>query len=634
MIITYALPSEPPEKFETESNSIIFGRKPSSDQHVDIDLLADEYVSHLHACLTYENEEYWIEDLGSANGTWLNEKKVAAKTRLTSGDKVKVGHTIIEVQPAPADSESDIDAVPDSATLLQEPEEPEDLMAELFQASELPASVGEPVEPEPSTPDLDLDTDPPILLAEPLEPAAIKPVEAKRKSRLSGDPAPDISDTVTRIKESIPTVSEPEPIPDSEGTIVDLAHVTAHPFAMSGKASTDEMLTQSWQQLTSFNDLCQMLNEAETLDSLVQILVENLRKAIPNAQRGAVLLPDERGELLLKAHWPPGDHSVSMTWIKRAYDRREPFIWSAAQESSADGDTPHSAIYYSVQSAIYVPLLLGDQVLGVMYVDNHYTREAFFATDLELMRAIANQVAMFVRDHVLRQDLKREEELRAHMSRQFSPKIAQRIFGKDSRLRIGGERVDPVTILVSDVRSFTALSAKMEPDDVVRMLNEMFDAFVPIIFDYDGVVDKYVGDSVLAIFGSPEKDDRQCEKAVQAALEMQQAVLKLGEGRRVRRLPVFEVGISIHTGAAIHGFIGSTERMEYTVIGDTVNRASRYCDGAAAGEVVISKTVYERVYHLVKVEPKMIRTKHPDIEPDLEAFIVKGLKKDGPQSSR
>ena len=190
--------------------------------------------------------------------------------------------------------------------------------------------------------------------------------------------------------------------------------------------------------------------------------------------------------------------------------------------------------------------------------------------------------------------------------------------------------MDPVTILVSDVRSFTALSAEMEPDEVVRMLNEMFDAFVPIVFEHDGVVDKYVGDSVLAVFGSPEKDDDQCEKAVKAALEMQQAVRKLGEGRKVRRLPVFDVGISVHTGAVIHGFIGSTERLEYTVIGDTVNRASRYCDGAAAGEVVISQTVYERVYHLVNVAPKVIRSKHPEIEPDLKAFVVKGLKKKTP----
>jgi len=166
----------------------------------------------------------------------------------------------------------------------------------------------------------------------------------------------------------------------------------------------------------------------------------------------------------------------------------------------------------------------------------------------------------------------------------------------------------------------------MQPDDVVRMLNEIFDAFVPIIFENDGIVDKYVGDSVLAVFGSPEKDENQCEKAVRTALEMQKAVRKLSEGRKVRRLLVFDVGISIHTGEVIHGFIGSSERLEYTVIGDTVNRASRYCAGAGPGEIIISQSVYERIYHLVKVKPKTNRTKHPDVEPDLHAYIVTGLK--------
>jgi len=617
MIISYSLPLQAPKQFETESNSIIFGRNPSPDQYIDIDLVEDDYISHIHACLTFENNEYWIEDLGSANGTLVNGVAIKTETRLKPGDKVQIGWTMIEVQMEPPASEPDPGPVSDSPTSLMEQIGSKEPVSAPGPFQDSPTITRKQVEPIPSADDPGLDTDADVLISELVEPKVDISDE---------DKAPESATIVTNFVGPMPPVAEPVPVPASQGTIVDLTDITTRQHAISSHDSVDEMLTRSRRQLTAFNDLCHMLSAADTLDSLVQILVEHLQQAIPNAQRGAVLLPDERGELLLKAHWPQGDHSVSMTWIKRAYDRREPFIWSAA-ESHKGNDTPESAIYYSVQSAIYVPLLLGEQVLGVMYVDNYLTPEAFFGTDLELMRAIANQVAMFVRDHILRKDLKREEELRSHLSRQFSPKIAKRICATDSRLRAGGERVDPVTILVTDVRSFTALSAEMEPDEVVRMLNEMFDAFVPIVFEHDGVVDKYVGDSVLAVFGSPEKDDDQCEKAVKAALEMQRAVRKLGEGRKVRRLPVFDVGISVHTGAVIHGFIGSAERLEYTVIGDTVNRASRYCDGAAAGEVVISQTVYERVYHLVNVQPKVIKTKHPEIETDLKAFVVKDLKR-------
>ena len=203
-------------------------------------------------------------------------------------------------------------------------------------------------------------------------------------------------------------------------------------------------------------------------------------------------MPEEGGELLLKAHWPEGNQSVSMTWVNRAFENREAFIWAAAPpaEAQADDDTPHSALYYDVQSSIYVPLISGEEVLGVLYVDNYYTPDAFTTTDLELLKAVSNQVALFIRDRVLKKDLQREEILRSNLLRQFSPKVAEQMVEKARRLQRGGERVDPVTILISDVRSFTALSAKMEPDDVVRMLNEMFDAFVPIVSEYDGSAKK------------------------------------------------------------------------------------------------------------------------------------------------
>ncbi len=540
MIIHYTLPHHPPKTFKSESDIVIIGRHPRPGRPIDLDLSPDSYVSKRHARIRHENGEYWIEDLGSGNGTWVNGRKITEKTRLTPKTRLRIGWTSIEVE---------------------------------------------------------------------MEAAPPRPDTGPGKPAISGDK---------------------EESRGPEGVIVTEADREQGP-----DDSRDMTVTQAWRQLKALNDFSRALETDTTLDALGQILVKQLQMAIPNAQRGAVLLPDEQGELLLKAHWPQGDHSVSMTWVRRAFTKREAFIWSAAPSDASTHDTPHSAIYYDVQSAIYVPLLLGGDVFGVIYVDNYCARDAFSSIDLEMLKAMAGQVAMFIRDHVLRKDLQREELLRSNLLRQFSPKIAEQILDKAARLQRGGERADPVTILVSDVRSFTALSAKMDPDEVVRMLNEMFDAFVPIISEYGGIVDKFVGDSLLAVFGSPEPDSHQWEKAVRAALEMQRAMRMLGEGRKVRRLPVFQVGIGIHTGEAIHGFIGSAERVEFTVIGDTVNRAARYCDGAAPKEIVISQPVYEHVYRLVEVEPKTIRTKHPETEGNLEGFLVKGLKKeDGPSGAR
>jgi adenylate cyclase len=614
MIITYTLPPNPPKRFESDFNSIILGRRRKSSQDTDLDLAPDSYVSKRHARITFENKEYWVEDLGSGNGTWVNGEKIAEKTRLMPEDTLRIGWTNIEVQmevtPA-AEVPEDISAIlraeipaeaDDSATPMAD--EPSSLPA--GEPSSLPAG-------EPSS----------LPAGEPATMPEEEPSAEPEEELAAPESATPMADKAAPEEEP-PTLPAGEPEPEGDIVVIPDEEI---PAAVIAEEFSDTMPTQAWRKLKALNDFSRELGSVSTLESMADLLVKQLQNAMPNAQRGAVLLPDEQGQLLLKAHWPEGDQSVSMTWVNRAFTDNEAFIWAAsAPPEGEDDDTPHSALYYDVQSAIYVPLIVGEEALGVMYVDNYYARDAFSPIDLEVLKAIANQVAMFIRDKVFEKGMKREEALRANLLRQFSPKVAEQMVEMASSLQRGGERVSPVTILVSDVRSFTAMSAKMQPDDVVRMLNEMFDAFVPIITEYDGVVDKYVGDSVLAVFGSPEQDPRQWEKAVQAALEMQQAMQMLGQGRKVRRLPVCEVGIGIHTGEVIHGFIGSAERIEFTVIGDTVNRAARYCDGAGPGEVFISKVFYERVYRLVDVQPKTVKTKHPETEGDLEGYIVGKLK--------
>ncbi|MBW1804216.1 MAG: FHA domain-containing protein [Deltaproteobacteria bacterium] len=361
MILHYTLSPNPSRKFESESDSVVLGRRPKPGQQIDLDLTPDSYVSKRHAQITFENGEYRIEDLGSGNGTWVDGQKITRKTLLTPESKVRVGWTNIEIE-----METTI-TVPEPDK-EQEPEG--DIVTEQEQKPEPEAVISTEPEQEP-------------------EPEGI-------------------------------IVTEQDQLPEPEG-------------------AKDTMPTQAWRQLKALNDFSKELETGTTLESLAQILIKQLQLAIPSSQRGAVLLPDEQGELLLKAHWPQGDHSVSMTWVKRAFTKREAFIWTAAAPADTSGDdTPHSAIYYDVQSAIYVPLLLGGDVFGVMYVDNYYARDAFAPVDLEMLKAIASQVAMFIRDNVLRKDLKREEVLRSNLLRQFSPKVAEQMVEKASRLQRGG----------------------------------------------------------------------------------------------------------------------------------------------------------------------------------------------------
>jgi adenylate cyclase len=125
------------------------------------------------------------------------------------------------------------------------------------------------------------------------------------------------------------------------------------------------------------------------------------------------------------------------------------------------------------------------------------------------------------------------------------------------------------------------------------------------------------------VFGSPGSDANHYQNGVMAAIEMQAAVTRLNEVRRQQNEPCREFGIGLHCGEVVHGFVGTMDRMEFTVIGDAVNRTARYCAAAAGGEILISPEIYERVWKIADTERISIETKH---EGDFFAYRVKSLK--------
>ncbi len=359
---------------------------------------------------------------------------------------------------------------------------------------------------------------------------------------------------------------------------------------------------------------------AETrLDALLQTIVERLVEVIPGAARGALLLRDTNCDaLLLKAYYPSDEPAVSETLARRAMTERKGFIW----RRSVEGDISGSIAQQRIQTGVYTPLLWQGEALGAICVDNPSLEAAFAEDALRLMVGVAQYAAMAIAGHQLQEKLRLEFAAKASLMRQFSPKVAERLLGYRGRLRLGGERSD-VAIVCADIRGFTELAKGMAPDEVVEMLNEYFAYLVPVIFAHHGTVDKYIGDAVLAVFGSPEPDPEHPQQAVRAGLEMQAAVAKLNAARKERGVPTLGIGIGIHRGEVVHGFIGTSDRMEFTVIGDAVNRASRYCAGTSAGEVLISPEMHERVWRIVEAQRTTIPTKH---EGEFVAYRVKCLK--------
>jgi adenylate cyclase len=174
---------------------------------------------------------------------------------------------------------------------------------------------------------------------------------------------------------------------------------------------------------------------------------------------------------------------------------------------------------------------------------------------------------------VVMDDISDEKRLKSTMYRYMTQELAEELLKLDDA-KLGGDRKD-VSVLFSDIRSYTALTEKLEAEEVVGMLNEYFESMVEVIFKYKGTLDKYIGDAIMAVFGSPLPLTDHAWRSVQTAVEMRHRLVEFNERRLVCNKEPIKIGIGINSDSVISGNIGSSKRMEFTAIGDGVNLGSR-----------------------------------------------------------
>ncbi len=189
--------------------------------------------------------------------------------------------------------------------------------------------------------------------------------------------------------------------------------------------------------------------------------------------------------------------------------------------------------------------------------------------------------------------LRAEGLSRQRLSRYVGQDLVNKVVnsGEDTPLQ---NKRQMATILFADIRSFTTISECLEPETVIHMLNEYFDAMVNIIFRHEGVLDKFVGDELMATFGILDAAENGPVNAVRAAMDMQNNMKSLMAEFRMKGFPVFEIGIGINCGDVIMGNVGSKNRMDYTVIGDTVNVAARLEQMAEGQSILVGESVRNR----------------------------------------
>lgn len=188
--------------------------------------------------------------------------------------------------------------------------------------------------------------------------------------------------------------------------------------------------------------------------------------------------------------------------------------------------------------------------------------------------------------------LRDEAILREKLGRYVGHNVVDQIVKSGSGMPLKNEKAD-VTVLFADIRLFTTLSEKMAPGEVITLLNEYFDRMVSIIFRYNGILDKFIGDGLMAVFGVLSKEDHVSD-AVKAALQMQRSTREMMEARKAQGKPTFTIGIGINSGEVIIGNVGTHNRIDYTVIGDAVNVASRL-ETKAQDQIIVGEEIFRRV---------------------------------------
>jgi adenylate cyclase len=283
---------------------------------------------------------------------------------------------------------------------------------------------------------------------------------------------------------------------------------------------------------------------------------------------------------------------LSDTLLRRVAETRQAVLTADAIIDSRFSGS-ESIVAQGIRSAMAVPLLAEGQLKGVLFLDSRERAHAFSEKDLRILSGVASQAAIALQNAELAQRIEHEAITRAELSRFLSPKVAEMVVsGKVELLRQG--RLAEVTVLFADIRGFTSISEKRDPQETVSMLNRFFTAMAQVVFRHEGNLDKFIGDCVMAVWGPPSAHPDDPGRALRAALEMQRAVDRINQEREAQGDPPIAVGIGLNTGQAVVGYMGSSDRHEFTAIGDSVNVASRLCGVARGGEVIAAEQTVRR----------------------------------------
>ena len=377
-------------------------------------------------------------------------------------------------------------------------------------------------------------------------------------------------------------------------------------FLPEGQITDVGLLRRDYEKLRISYELSNSIGIEMDLDNLLNKILDRAFDIFP-ADRGVILLKMEGVEhlvpMVVKCRDPKTDTDnvrISQTILQEIMTEKQAILSSDAMMDSRFAGA-HSIIMEGVRSTMTVPMLHENDVLGVIHLDSKIATGAFTEKDLQLLSGFAKQAAVMVQHNRLLKKFEGEILMREKLHRLLSPQLVEEVVTGRLDIKKGGE-LRRATIMFADIRGFTSISERVQPQNLVNLLNEYFEAMVDVIFKYEGTLDKFVGDEIMAIWGAPITRDDDTERAVRAAIEMQTVLAHFNQEQAQKGGVQLNIGIGLNTGEVVAGYMGSSKSMSYTVMGDTVNTASRFCGQAGPRDILIGENTYREVGYLIDIE--------------------------------
>lgn len=459
-------------EFEIHTTPFKIGRLPDNDI-----LLPDISVSREHCVIFEEGNEYYIRDLESTNGTFLNTVRIVNPAKLKDGDVIEIGeYTCI-------------------------------------------------------------------------------------------------------FKLGIPSVEKLKP---GDKRTINVETLEQRLFIRHGERSVSNRLNLNFYILHQLSK--SILSNPElrfVFDTALTMLLQSIE-----AEQGIIMTFNEKGLLEIKAKKTTLSgvkielENINMSIVNDALDKISTIITS----------DPHKS-----RNIICSPLWEKNRIYGAIYLDSSIDKPLFSENDLELLTAVANMVAIAIKQSELYEKVQKETLIRHNLEQYFSPAIVKEILSRRDEINGINLRVEEKygTIMFVDIKDFTTLSELLNPPELTEILNHYLDTCAKIIFKYNGSVNKFIGDGVMSVFGLPFPLENDAEMAVSAGIEIiksiREFVQKLSQKKR------FKPKIGINSGKVIAGNIGSSHRLEYSVLGDTVNVAARLEGMAKPEQILIGEGTYEKI---------------------------------------